>query len=191
MRWTRCVLERKYELKGSEISESGGVVKFLGRTTRRDGDGSVRTADTKHQEILIREYANSVETLLGDIDKEREKCEAMGPERATRFRRAVARLNYMSQDRVDIAAAANVVSRWLSKPRQCDEVVLKRCIRYLVGHPECALLFQRQTMPSRATIVTDSDWAGCLESRRSTTGFLIRWGNHLLCHASKTQKSVG
>ena len=122
------------QVEGSEISESGGVVKFLEDLSEGMVMGLCGQQARSTKEILTREcgleHAYSVETPLGEIDKERGKCEAMAPEKATRIRRVMARLNYMSQDRVDIATAANVISRWRSKPRQCGEVVLNRCISF-------------------------------------------------------------
>ena len=37
---------------------------------------------------------------------------------------------------------------------------------------------------------TDSDWAGCKVTRRSTTGIVVKLGEHLLCLSSRLQKSV-
>ena len=88
-------------------------------------------ADKKHREILIDEWglvsANRAETPAGEDGRENREAHALlGPEEARRFRRAVARLNYMSLDRPDLATAANLLSRWMAAPRQGDEKLLKR-----------------------------------------------------------------
>ena len=45
-------------------------------------------------------------------------------------------------------------------------------------------------MPQRLTVFTDSDWAGCRRTRRSTSGGALMNGTHLLRHWSRTQAGV-
>ena len=40
-------------------------------------------------------------------------------------------------------------------------------------------------------IFVDSDWAGCLTTRRSTTGLIAMLGGHCVKHASLLQSQVG
>ena len=54
---------------------------------------------------------------------------------ATKYRRGVARINYLAQDRPDLAVAANLLARSMAHPKVGDEIKLKRVIRYLKSHP--------------------------------------------------------
>ena len=45
-------------------------------------------------------------------------------------------------------------------------------------------------MPEALSVLTDSDWAGCKRTRRSTSGFAIFLGQHLLAFGSRTQKNI-
>ena len=153
------------------------------------------SADEKHRNILLEEWglleANAVELPMtsGDDDiLKREERPPMPPDRATAYRRAVARLNYLGLDRPDVALAANRLSRCMAAPREGDEKPLKRILRYLRGRPDCSLYFPWQPMPQKLDVCTDSDWAGCKITRRSTSGTLVRAGQHILCFASKLQK---
>ena len=40
------------------------------------------------------------------------------------------------------------------------------------------------------TIYADTDFAGCLSTRRSTCGGVAMWGSHLIKHWSSTQKTI-
>ena len=48
---------------------------------------------------------------------------------------------------------------------------LKRLARYLVNYPRLTVKFEDiGTVPSEVRVYSDSDWAGCLRTRRSTSG---------------------
>ena len=62
-----------------------------------------------------------------------------------RYRVLAARINYLSQDRVDVQFAAKEARRGMSKPNKKDHRKLKRLARYLIQHPRLILGIQVQT----------------------------------------------
>ena len=102
----------------------------------------------------------------------------------------MARLNYLAVDRADIGVATNHLARMMAQPRIGDEVALKRVGRYLKGRPICKIKFEMQEPCMMITAHTDSDWAGCRLTRRSTSGSAIFLGKHVLQFACKLQKTV-
>ena len=58
----------------------------------------------------------------------------LGPEHATQYRAIVARLNYLSADRPDLAFAVKEVARTMSKPTEGCWERIKRIGRYLKLH---------------------------------------------------------
>jgi hypothetical protein len=109
---------------------------------------------------------------------------------AWKFRRGAARVNYMAQDRVDLAVAAQRLSQCMARPCEGDELALKRVIRYLKGHPSCSMLFAYQGDKAPMTIMTDSDWAGDAATRKSTSGGIIRINSHIISFWCKSQATV-
>ena len=67
---------------------------------------------------------------------------------------------------------------------------LKRLGRYLVKNRRCVLTCARQTSDATLQVHVDSDWAGDLFGRKSTTGVIVRRGKHLLRHMSCLQTLV-
>ena len=59
--------------------------------------------------------------------------------------------------------------------------------RYLVKNRRCGLTYARQTSDATLQVHVDSDWAGDLLGRKSTTGVIVRRGKHLLRHMSCLQ----
>ena len=50
--------------------------------------------------------------------------------------------------------------------------------------------YRRQSKPDSLIAYSDSDWAGCRRTRRSTSGGVILHGAHLVQHWSRTQSVV-
>ena len=114
----------------------------------------------------------------------------MNSHSATRYRRAAARVNYLAQDRPDLSFAAKEVSRGMANPDQLDERRLKRVLRYLRGTPRASMKFEWQERPNEIVTYTDSDWAGCSRTRKSTSGGTAMMGKHLIVHWSSTQATI-
>jgi len=74
-------------------------------------------------------------------------------------------------------------------PRETHLVAAKRILRYLQGTISHGLVIPRST-PTQLTVYTDADWAGCPDTRRSTSGYAVFLGNNLVSWSSKRQPTV-
>ena len=77
----------------------------------------------------------------------------------------------------------------MSQPTQASWEALKRLCRYLVGLPRLVFLYKWQTVDT-LEVYTDTDWAGCPRTRKSTSGGCIMLGSHVVKSWSSTQTSV-
>ena len=113
-------------------------------------------------------------------------------EKATMYRSAAMRCAYLAVDRPDISETVKVLSQAMSAPREGHMCTLKRLVRYLAGARRRVQVYRRQR-PEDAHLeaIVDSDWAGDIGSRRSTTGMAIMRGQHLLRHSATLQSSIG
>ena len=113
---------------------------------------------------------------------------------ATRFRALAARANYLAQDRCDISYAAKEICRKMSAPSEGDWAKLKRLVRYLRDFPTLTYRFAWQNTSAENVLeldaYVDTDFAGCLVTRRSTSGGMCFLGDHMVRHWSSTQKTV-
>ena len=107
----------------------------------------------------------------------------------TAFRGAAARGNYLAPDRIDLQYACKEVCRWMSKPSLHAWKALKRICRYLVRAPRLVYEFREQTVDT-VDVYTDTDWAGCPKTRKSTSGGCVMLGGHAIKHWSSTQTSI-
>ena len=89
--------------------------------------------------------------------------------------------------RADISHAIGVVSRFMHNLRRSHWNELKHVFRYLAGTKEHGILFGLN--PTSGVVgYTDSDFAGCVDSRTSTTGYCFKFGNGAISWKSKLQE---
>ena len=93
----------------------------------------------------------------------------LSPTDATMYRALAARCNYLSQDRPDIAFASKELCREFSVPSQTSFKKLKRLVRYLAGMPRLVYHYKFQQPDDTINVYVDTDFAGCKETRRSTS----------------------
>ena len=163
---------------------------ILNRVLRTCPRGVEYEADPRHVEELIRsmelEACNSVSTpgTKETVDSTAND-EPLVKEAETSFRAAAARSNYLSIDRPDCQFASKEICRLMTTPTRRGHASLKRLCRYLVGRPRLVHVFDFQEA-SCIHVYTDTDWAGCPRTRKSTSGGIITWGKHTIKTWSST-----
>ena len=90
------------------------------------------------------------------------------------------KLAYVAQDRIDIAEAVKCLTGHMKEPRSGHMQELKMLGRYLAKKRRCVLTHARQTSDATLQVHVDSDWAGDMLGRKSTTSVNVRRGKHLL-----------
>ena len=108
----------------------------------------------------------------------------------SQFRMLAARCNYLAQDRPDIQYAAKEICRKMSAPDEAAWGQLKRLARYLAGESRVVYAYHRQPITNEIVVWSDTDFAGCKETRKSTNGGAIMLGGHCVKTWSSTQAKI-
>jgi len=108
----------------------------------------------------------------------------------TLYRSLVGALQYLTITCPDIAHAVNSVSQFLHSPTNDHFLAVKRILRYVKGTLHFGLTFRSSATPTTLVAYSDADWAGCPDTRRSTSGYSIYLGNNLVSWSAKKQPIV-
>ena len=122
---------------------------------------------------------------LSELDKKDERA----PEN-TPYRQAIGSLIYLvSGTRPDLAFCVRKLSQHLDSPQKNHWTAAKRVLRYLKGTKAHGILYNG----SRGTTLSgysDSDYAGCTKSRKSTSGYVFMIAGGAISWKSKKQSVV-
>ncbi|KAH9766027.1 Integrase catalytic domain-containing protein [Citrus sinensis] len=90
--------------------------------------------------------------------------------------------------RPDIAQAVGAVSRYMANPGGEHWIAVKRILRYIRGTSDVALCYGGSEFTVKGYV--DSDFAGDLDKRKSTTGYVFTFAGAAVSWVSKLQTVV-
>ncbi|XP_038688747.1 secreted RxLR effector protein 161-like [Tripterygium wilfordii] len=83
----------------------------------------------------------------------------------------------------------NLVNRYMERPTELHLQSVKRILRYLKGTTELGIFYSNGG-DEELVGYTDSDYAGDVEDRKSTMGYMFMLSSGVICWASKKQPVV-
>ncbi|XP_019230259.1 PREDICTED: uncharacterized protein LOC109211212 [Nicotiana attenuata] len=107
----------------------------------------------------------------------------------SRYQRLLGKLLYLTVTRPDIAYSVQTLSQFMQKPKRSHLEAAQRVVKYVKNHPSQGILLsnkQRNTI----TAYCDVDRATCPITRKSITGFFVKYGHSLISWKSKKQSTI-
>lgn len=168
-RVTREVLDR------FEARDLGDARLFLGMSIVRDRERRLLWLHQAQYARMVVDKFGMTEAKLSSVPMGREvrlrRDDEAGEVIDQPYAELVGSLMYlMTCTRPDLAQAVGVLSRYVSSPRKQHWVAATRVLRYVVGTLDLGLQYGGK---SRGVVgYCDADYAGDLDTRRSTTGYV-------------------
>jgi hypothetical protein len=91
---------------------------------------------------------------------------------ASFYRSIAGALQYLTLTRPDVAYAVNQACLYMHAPRDVHWNLIKRILRYLRGTVDHGISISASTT-HQLIAYSDADWAGCPDTRRSTSGYCV------------------
>eukprot|EP00253_Pinus_taeda_P004619 PITA_04619 len=105
------------------------------------------------------------------------------------YKSIVGSLMYLTVTRPDIMHAVSLISKFMERPKETHWQAAKRILRYVNGTKGFGILYS-SFESFMLTSYTDSDWAGSVDDKKSTSGYVFHMGSGAISWASKKQLVV-
>ena len=178
------------------MTDLGPCAYYLGMHVHQEANGDVHLHQESYiQQILDRYGLQDTHPRKTPMRTNLKLSKNDGPSRTLDFQRRyqskVGALNYaMVVTRPDIAEAVGVVSRFCANPTEQHMKAVDDIYAYLKYTPNLGLHFKRNCPDRELHAYVDADWAGCPDTRRSTTGYVIKLAGSPISWSSRRQRTV-
>ncbi|KAK2973042.1 hypothetical protein RJ640_020402 [Escallonia rubra] len=178
-------------LREFEMSMMGELTFFLGLQIKQSKDGIFINQSKYTRELLKRfglenakprgtPISPSVNLIKDENGKDVD---------SKLFRGMIGSLLYLTASRPDIMFSVCICARFQACPKESHLSAVKRIFKYLSGTLNLGLWYPRNSSIDLVGF-SDSDYAGCLVDRKSTSGTCQFLGDALVSWHSKKQTSV-
>ena len=182
--------------KQFKMTDLGPCKYYLGMTIERDRPNRViRLGQEAYLRSVLKDFgmedskSNSIPIQTGARLKSAPDEYEPPKELVKWYQGAIGSLMYaMLGTRPDIAFAVSVMSRFAAKPLPEHKKIVQGIFRYLKGSLHLKLTFRGALKD--LTGYTDSDWSGCQDTRRSTSGYIFMIGSAVVSWSAKRQATV-
>ena len=152
-------------------------------------------ADPRHVQILAKEFGFDEKTKPVAAPGKKELASPLeGPpvagEDGGKFGSVCMRLMFLALDRPDIIFTGKEAARAMSCRTITAWQSLKHQVRYLIGAPRLVWVYRQQAPQKAIVVASDSNYAGCLTTRKSTTCVVVKHGCHVLKVGAQTQGTL-
>jgi hypothetical protein len=174
-----------------EMTDLGIMKYFLGIEVHQSAKGIFVCQEKYATDIIKRfrmEGCNPIETPIPLGTKLSKNDEGPIVE-STLYKNLVGSLLYLTATRPDIMYATGLVSRFMEYPKYSHWKMAKRILRYVAGTLNFGLWYTKYDSNQLSSYI-DSDFAGSLDDRKSTSGHVFQLGMNLISWASKKHPIV-
>ncbi|GJT99815.1 ribonuclease H-like domain-containing protein [Tanacetum coccineum] len=176
--------------KEFDMTDLGALNYFLGISVTRDSTSMFLSPNKYAMELLKRAHMLNCNPTRTPVDTESELGLKGTPiSDPTLYRSLADGLQYLTFSRPDLCYVVQQICLYMHDPWEPHLAALKRIFRYVQGNLEFGLQLYASS-GSSLMAYSDTDWAGCPATRRSTSGYCVFIGENLLSWSAKRQHTL-
>ncbi|UYV82828.1 hypothetical protein LAZ67_22000996 [Cordylochernes scorpioides] len=160
-----------------EVKINNDPRTFLGINLCFEEKNKILLSRENYAKSVLERYnmhnSKPVPTPITDVAKELDKNLEISNDNKFPYRQAIGSLLYLTnKTRPDMAFATNFESRSMHDPTTQDIINIKRTLRYLNHTTNLGISYNGE-MSFELNVYCDSDFAGDIKTRKSTTGYVV------------------
>lgn len=182
---------KKSMVREFDMSDLGKMRYFLGIEVVQRDDGIFINQNKYALEILSRfgmEGSNAVHNPIVPGFKMFKDENGVNAD-ATYYKQIMGSLMYLTTTRPNLMFVVSLISRFMAQPTKLHFQATKRVLRYLKGTTSFGIFYKKGGVEDLIGY-TDSDYAGDLEDRKSTSGYVFMLSSGAVSWSSRKQPIV-
>lgn len=174
-----------------EMTDMGLMCYFLGLEVSQMDNGIFISQKKFASDILKKFNMKDCKSVLTPVAEKMKLSKDEGGENVnvTTYKSLIGSLRYLVATRPDISFGVGLLSRFMEEPKESHWAVAKRILRYIKGTSNDGIFYSTNEVV-KLVGYTDSDWAGDIETRKSTSGYAFYLGSAIFSWSSKKQQVV-
>ncbi|XP_057850758.1 uncharacterized mitochondrial protein AtMg00810-like [Cryptomeria japonica] len=178
-------------MKEFEMTDLGLMKYFLGIEVKQSADG-IFISQSKYASDVLKRFnmlnckPSPTPVVIGLKLNKDDGSSLVDPRL---FKRLVGSLMYLTATRPDIMYGVSLISRFMESPKDSHLQIGKRILRYVCGTKNYGILYSAVD-DFKLIGYMDSDCAGSIDDRKSTSGYAFHFGSDVVSWASKKQPIV-
>jgi hypothetical protein len=180
-------------MKEFEMTDLGKMIYFLGIKVTQSVGGIFIYQKKYACEVLERFKMDDCNPMQVPIipgtkltrDGEGEKIDS------TYYKQMIGSLMYMTATRPDLTYVVSLISRFMEAPTELHYQVVRKILRYLKGTLDYGLFYKKKKSERHKLVgFSDSDYAGDVDDRKNTSGYVFLLNGATISLSSKKQTIV-
>ncbi|CAL5368182.1 unnamed protein product [Camellia sinensis] len=174
-----------------EMTDLGRMTFFLGMQVHQKQNEIFLCQHKYAKEILKKFNMQECKPTATPMNQKEKFCKEDGAEKVDErlYRSLIGCLMYLTATRPDIMHAVSLLSRYMHCASEIHFQAAKRILRYVKGTIDSGIRFS-QVKNFNLHGYSDSDWAGCVDDMRSTSGYCFSFGFGIFSWCSKKQEVI-
>ena len=182
----------KEEMKDAfEMTDLGRMTFFLGMQVQQKQNEIFVCQEKYAKEVLKKFNMEECRPTATPMNQKEKFCREDGAEKVDErlYRSLIGCLMYLTVTGPDIMHAVSLLSRYMHCASEIHFQGAKRILRYVKGTVDYGIKFS-QVKNFSLHGYSDSDWAGCVDDMRSTSGYCFTLGSGIFSWCSKKQEVI-
>lgn len=182
----RSAMEKEFEM-----TNLGQMKYFLGLEIEQLKEGIFVCQQRYGHSVLTRFKMSNCKPAVTPIvpGTKLSKYDPSPTVNSTLYKQLVGSLMYLTSTRPDIMLSVSIISRFMETPTEAHWKAGKRILRYVAGTLQHGIYYSN-SHGSQLIGYSDSDYAGSIDDRKSTTGYAFHIGTELISWRSRKQSII-